>query len=169
MPLALMLISSLEHRNKDWQWLRWKQHPFCLIPQLAFFLPFSQLLLHQSSQCNAPVSLFLLPGSLCLTSPQRQTYTATSPWYSRKPKEREMQMSDFTVINPRKINLILNGSAHNRWVRGSWPPFFFFSVPTFISHWWLGWACAGAHTEPSLILPPRALETQSNHIQLALA
>lgn len=126
MPLALMLIASLEHRNKDWQWLRWrKQHPFCLIPQIAFFLPFLQLLLHQSSQCNAPVSLFLLPGSLCLISPQRQTYTAPSPWYGWKPKEREMQMSYFTVINLRKINLILNGSAHNRWVHGSWPPFFF--------------------------------------------
>lgn len=45
----------------------------------------------------------------------------------------------------------------------------FFSVPTFISHWWLGGACAGAHVEPSLILLPTALETQGNHIQLALA
>lgn len=126
MPLALILITSLVHRNKGWQWLRWKQHPFCLIPQLAFFLPFcSYSFTRVLSPCS--VSLFLLPESLCLTSPQRKTYTAPSPWYSWKPKEREMQMSYFTVINPRKINLILNGSAHDRWVRGSWPPFFFSS------------------------------------------
>lgn len=71
-----------------------------------------------------------LPFTL-LNLPSEKHSIALYPWYGTCQKHKEREISYSTVINPRKINMILNGSRAGQ--MGSWSLTSFFSVPAFVS------------------------------------